>query len=127
MDTRAACNYFTIKKAESEWLETQNDKTGYPLDQNWNTATTNTLLKPTCTTISILQQTSIKDTSKFTKALVKFSNTQELTDWEKANLCWTRMTIGVVSKQWGEHTDFGWSVCYKRGNERPFFGGGRDQ
>jgi hypothetical protein len=34
------------------------------------------------------------------------------------------MTIGVTSKQRGERTDFGWSICYRSGDKRPFFGGG---
>jgi hypothetical protein len=56
--------------------------------------------------------------------LTKHSTSRQLTEWETSELYQTRMTIGVTSRQLGERTDFGWSVCYKRGNDRPFFGGG---
>jgi hypothetical protein len=56
--------------------------------------------------------------SKFAETLTKFSKMRELTLWEENNLHRMRMTIGVVSKQWGERTDFG------RGDNRPFFGSG---
>jgi hypothetical protein len=124
METRNARNCLTIKKDEFEWLQTDQDISGYPIDQIRQSAMTLTLTKPTCTTVLNLQQTTIPVTPKFITKLIQFSDTRELTDWEKDNLCRTRMIIAIVSKQWGERTDFGWSVCYKRGNERPFFGGG---
>jgi hypothetical protein len=62
--------------------------------------------------------------SKFIQTLTKSSTIRGLDDWEKAYLHTARMTIGVTSKQWGERTDFGWSIRYRSGDERPFFGGG---
>jgi hypothetical protein len=123
-ETRAGRGQVSINVNDFVAIDNAEATIGYPLDQIRHSATSRSFTKPSAKDMYDLRKETATVPSKFTNALIKFSSTQPLTSWEKQYLFTARMTIGVVSAQWGERTDFGWSVCYRHGDVRPFFAGG---
>jgi hypothetical protein len=124
METRAGRGHLTITTTDFEWVSDDDVKSGYPLDLTRQTGTTKTFSRPSVKNLYNLQKEVIIAPSKFIQTLTKSSAIRELDDWEKVYLHTARMTIGVTSRQWCERTDFGWSICYRSGNEHPFLGTG---
>jgi hypothetical protein len=123
-DTRGSRGQYAIIISNFEWIEDADLAFGYPVELVRQSGTIKTFLRPRAKNMYNLHKVDTPISSKFINVLTKSSTTRKLSNWEKENLSRTRMTICVTSKQWGERTDFGWSICYRRGDTRPFFGGG---
>jgi hypothetical protein len=121
---RTTRQYFSINTNEFSMKE-PNNTVGYPLQQHHRNNDITTFLKPpTHHQHYDLRKKDNPPVQKFTNNLVKFMDSRSLDQLEIVQMPNKRMTIGVASKQWGDRTDFGWSLCFRNENESSFFGCG---
>jgi hypothetical protein len=101
------------------------NKVGYPVETHWYTHPIMAFNKPNIQQPEYnLQKQATVPIQKFSKNLVQFTDSKGLSADEVQRMPNKRMTIGTVSKQWGDRTDYGWSVCFRSGNTRIHFGHG---
>jgi hypothetical protein len=100
-----------------------NNKVGYPLQPFKKANGIQSFWKPLSPNATYdLRKGKTEFRQRFLEGLLKVIDSRDLSELEIIHMPNKRITIGVVSSQWGERTKYGWSVCFRNGNERPFFG-----
>jgi hypothetical protein len=122
--SRSARTYVSINKNEYS-DRPPNNIAGYPIQQLWYTDPIRAFQKPMTPHLTFnLRKKATTNTPKLLKSLIQFMNSRDLTNDEIDIMPNKRITIGIVSKQWGVRTDFGWSISFPNNNNRYYFGSG---